>query len=151
MSDELRELYQEVILDHNRRPRNFGVPEGATGSADGYNPLCGDKVSVHVCMEGGVLKALGFQGSGCAISTASASLMTERLKGLNQKDAEAVVQGFLRMVTADASARAEAEGLGKLEALAGVREFPMRIKCATLCWHTLKAALDRKAGAVSTE
>ena len=151
MSDELRDLYQEVILDHNKRPRNFARPADANAQADGFNPLCGDKVTVYLKVEGGVVRDLGFQGAGCAISTASASLMTEQLKGKTLVEAQALFEGFQRMVTSDTAQPPDAEGLGKLEVLAGVREFPMRIKCATLAWHTLKAALEDEREPVSTE
>ena len=148
MSD-LRDLYQEVILDHNRKPRNFGVLPGADRRADGYNPLCGDKVTVSVSLEGERLKEIRFQGSGCAISTAAASLMTEHLKGKTLAEAEAASRGFLDLVTGKADR--EATGLGKLVAFAGVSEFPARVKCATLVWHTLKAALENRPEPVSTE
>ncbi len=146
MSD-LRDLYQEVILDHNRKPRNFGELPGADRKADGYNPLCGDRVTVSVALEGDRLKEIRFQGAGCAISTASASLMTEHLKGKTLAEAEAVSRGFLELVTG----KAAPAGLGKLEAFAGVGEFPARVKCATLVWHTLKAALENRPEPVSTE
>ena len=151
IDDDLRDLYQEVILHHNKRPLNFRKPEGATCHAEGYNPLCGDRVTVYLSVEEGVLKDVAFQGTGCAISTASASLMTERLKGKRREEAEEIFQRFHRMVTSDPGAAPADEGLGKLSAFAGVREFPIRIKCATLAWHTLKAALDRKATVISTE
>ena len=151
MSEDLRDLYQEVILDHNKRPRNFVRPADTNAQADGFNPLCGDKVTVFLKVEGGVVRDLGFQGAGCAISTASASLMTEQLKGKTLPEVQALFEGFQRMVTSDVAAPPGAEGLGKLEVLAGVREFPMRIKCATLAWHTLKAALEDEREPVSTE
>ena len=146
MSD-LRELYQEVIFDHNRQPRNFGRPQGANRSAHGYNPLCGDKVTVYLRVEDGVIRDAAFEGSGCAISTASASLMTEALKGKTEAEAERLFEGFHDMVT---GSEAHA-GLGKLEVLGGVREFPMRVKCATLAWHTLSAALKGGVDPVTTE
>ncbi len=147
---ELRELYQSVILDHNRRPRNFGVPEGANRHAEGKNPLCGDHLSVHVRLEDGVIEDVGFEGQGCAISKASASLMTEALKGRSAADAEKIYQAFHDLVTSDPRSEPRAEGLGKLAVFGGVREFPMRVKCATLCWHTLRSALA-DGGEVSTE
>ena len=151
MMDDLRDLYQEVILDHGRRPRNFSAMAGASSKAEGFNPLCGDKVTVYVKMDGDRIGSLSFQGSGCAISTSSASLMTERLKGMSKPEAEALLGRFQAMVTSDPASPLP-EGLGKLEALGGVREYPMRVKCATLAWHTLKAALVEKPGAtVSTE
>lgn len=146
---DLKELYRDVILDHNKRPRNFGRLDPADAQADGHNPLCGDRLSVFVKMNGDRVEDLKFEGKGCAISTASASLMTEAVKG---KDKAAIGQLFEKVHTLltqqDAAAGAE---LGKLAALQGVREFPSRVKCASLCWHTLNAALDRGARTVSTE
>ncbi len=147
---ELRELYQSVILDHNRRPRNFGVPAGANLRADGNNPLCGDQLSVHVALEDGVVRDVGFEGHGCAISKASASLMTEAVKGLPTAEVERLYQTFHDLVTSDPRGEAAADGLGKLAVFGGVREFPLRVKCATLCWHALRAALG-EGGEVSTE
>ena len=149
MSDNLRELYQETIFDHYRRPRNLGRPEGANREAQGYNPLCGDQVKVYLRVEDGVVKDAGFEGTGCAISTASASLMTESLKGRREEEALSLLQSFHSMVTGAATG----DGLGKLEALAGVREFPERVKCATLAWHTMQSALEQPYGqeAVTTE
>jgi len=147
--NELRDLYQEVILDHNRRPRNFGPLPAANRQAEGYNPLCGDKVTVFLDVEDGRIRDVSFQGSGCAISTASASLMTEALKGRTVEAARELFDGFRELVTTG-----EGEGspeLGKLAVFSGVREFPMRVKCATLVWHTLLAALDEKDQPVSTE
>ena len=140
MSD-LSDLYQEVILDHNRRPRNFRVLERATHHAEGYNPLCGDRLDLFLEIDGDVIADVGFQGSGCAISKASASLMTDSVKGTPIAAARALFERFHRMVTTPPDE--EVEDLGKLSALAGVREFPVRVKCASLAWHTLKAALDR--------
>ena len=149
MTSELRDLYQEVIFDHYRRPRNRGALAGASHEAEGHNPLCGDNVKVHVRVEDGVVRDVTFEGEGCAISTASASLMTESLKGRPIEEIGPLADGFHAMVTGAADApRPE---LGKLEVLAGVREFPARVKCATLAWHTLRAALDRKHGHVTTE
>ncbi|MDH3212669.1 MAG: SUF system NifU family Fe-S cluster assembly protein [Myxococcales bacterium] len=150
MSD-LRELYQSVILDHNKRPRNFREPEGANRSARGDNPLCGDKLIVFLEVDGESVKDAAFLGSGCAISTASASLMTEAIKGKSTAEAEKLFGGFHALVTSDPTAPAETRGLGKLEVFAGVREFPVRVKCATLAWHTMHAALAGGAQAVSTE
>jgi nitrogen fixation protein NifU and related proteins len=144
---ELRELYQEVILDHNRRPRNFGALPSANHQAEGYNPLCGDKVTVFLNLQGDRIQDVAFQGAGCAISTASASLMTEALKGKTAEEARELFQGFQGLVTRGE----DSEDLGKLAVFAGVREFPMRVKCATLAWHTLLAALDEKGQPVSTE
>jgi nitrogen fixation protein NifU and related proteins len=141
--DELRDLYQEFILDHNKKPRNFGVLEGATHQADGHNPLCGDELHVSVLMDGGRVADVRFEGSGCAISTASASLMTESVKGKTKEEAEALFEGFHELLTGDPSRLETAsDSLGKLAVFQGVREFPVRVKCATLSWHTLKAALD---------
>jgi nitrogen fixation NifU-like protein len=147
--NELRDLYQEVILDHNRRPRNFGALPGANRHAEGYNPLCGDKVTVFLDVEDGRIRDVSFQGSGCAISTASASLMTEALKGRTVAAARELFDDFHALVTTG-----EGEGspeLGKLAVFSGVREFPMRVKCATLAWHTLLAALEEKDQPVTTE
>jgi nitrogen fixation NifU-like protein len=150
MKDALRELYQEVILDHSKNPRNFRVPEGAHRQAKGYNPLCGDRITLFVEVEGGVVKNIGFQGAGCAISTASASMMTEALKGKTEAEAEELFDAFHSLVTGK-SAQPDEERLGKLAVFAGVRDYPVRVKCATLAWHTLKAALARQEEAVSTE
>lgn len=141
--NELRDLYQEVIFDHYRKPRNFGRPSVANRIAEGYNPLCGDKVKVYLQVENGVIRDAHFEGTGCAISTASASLMTESLKGKREKEALRLLDDFHRMVTGSTKA-GNLSDLGKLEALAGVREFPQRIKCATLAWHTLQAALENR-------
>jgi nitrogen fixation NifU-like protein len=134
----LRDLYQEVILDHNKRPRNFRVIEPCSHHADGYNPLCGDKVTVYVEVQDGVNKDVAFQGSGCAISTASASLMTEALKGKAVANVEVLFQDFHDVVTGTTESSPK---LGKLAILAGVRDYPSRVKCATLAWHALRAAL----------
>ena len=147
---ELRELYQSMILDHNKKPRNFARPAGANREAHGHNPLCGDKLEVYAELDQGVLRDVGFQGSGCAISRASASLMTEAVKGKTLAEVERLFEGFHRVVTSDARAPVDVSALGKLEVLAGVREFPMRVKCATLAWHTLRAALHGEESA-STE
>jgi nitrogen fixation NifU-like protein len=146
---ELRELYQEVILDHNRHPRNHGRVEGATNEAEGYNPVCGDHVHVTLIEKDGLVEEIRFEGQGCAISTASASLMTEAVKGRTLPEAEAIFREFQEMVTETGEATDHAD-LGDLEILAGVREYPVRIKCATLPWHTLHAALQGK-NEVSTE
>jgi nitrogen fixation NifU-like protein len=138
---DLTDLYQEVILDHNRRPRNFGVLENATHHAEGYNPLCGDRLNLFLKLDGDVITDVKFEGSGCAISKASASLMTDSLKGCNVNAARSLFDRFHRMVTTPPDR--EVEDMGKLSALAGVREFPVRVKCASLAWHTLKAALER--------
>ena len=156
---ELSSLYQEIIIDHCKRPRNFGPPAEGARSARGYNPLCGDEVTVHVELEGDRLRRVRFEGTGCAISTASASLLTEALTGRTVAEAEELFGEVHRMLTGDPSrTRADGEApeeerLGKLAALAGVREYPMRVKCATLAWHTLRSALGQEGGAapVSTE
>ena len=148
MSD-LTDLYQEVILDHNRRPHNFRVIEGAT-KQEGYNPLCGDRLTLYVAMAGGVITDVAFQGSGCAISKASASLMTDALKGKTADEARALFDQFHAMIASDHAG--PTADLGKLSVLAGVREFPTRIKCASLAWHTMKAAVAHHSDApVSTE
>jgi len=141
MSD-LSDLYQEVILDHNKRPRNFRVLEAPSHTAEGYNPLCGDRLSLFLKVEGDVIADVGFQGSGCAISKASASLMTDALKGRPVSEARELFERFHRMVTTPPDQ--PVEDLGKLSVLSGVREFPVRVKCASLAWHTLKAALQRE-------
>lgn len=141
MSD-LMELYQEVILDHNRRPRNFHALPDASHQAEGYNPLCGDRLTLYLRVEGDVISDVGFEGSGCAISKASASLMTDAIKGRTVPDARILFERFHRMVTAPLDQ--QVEDLGKLTALAGVRQFPIRVKCASLAWHTFSAALDRE-------
>jgi nitrogen fixation NifU-like protein len=150
MMDDLRSLYQEVILDHYKRPRHFGVLEEANRRAEGTNPLCGDQITVYARVEGDVIREISFEGMGCAISTASASLMTEALSGKTLEEAEKLHETFHRLLTAG-DELPDLEGLGKLEVLAGVREFPVRIKCATLAWHALRAALEARQVAVSTE
>ena len=139
---ELRELYQSVILDHNRSPRNRRVPEGANRSAEGHNPLCGDHVVVYARVGGDRVEDVGFEGGGCAISTASASLMTEAVRGLSQAEVKQLFESFHAMVTSDPTKEPEIGELGKLAVFSGVREFPLRIKCATLSWHALRAALE---------
>jgi nitrogen fixation protein NifU and related proteins len=148
MSD-LSELYQEVILDHNRRPRNFRALEDASRTQEGYNPLCGDRLTLYVKLEGDRIADVAFQGSGCAISKASASLMTEALKGKTVDEARTLFEKFHDMVTS--APDTVAADLGKLSVLAGVREYPTRIKCASLAWHTMKAAVAGEQGTVSTE
>ncbi len=150
MSD-VRDLYQEVILDHNKSPHNFHKIEGADHSAQGYNPLCGDTVTVYVLMQGDVIKDIAFEGGGCAISKASASIMTTALKGKTQAQDQELFDKFHATVTAATDAAADNSQLGKLAVFAGVREYPARIKCATLAWHTLKEALMGTGKTVSTE
>ena len=149
MSD-LSELYQELILDHNRHPRNFQKPAAANRHADGYNPLCGDRITIYLQVKDGVICDVGFQGVGCAISKASASLMTASVKGKTTAEAARLFAGFHHLVT-EGEAPPDAVELGKLSVFAGVHEFPVRVKCASLAWHTLQAALDAKDGVVSTE
>ncbi len=150
---DLRALYEEVILDHNRNPRNYPKrPEGTSHTAEGHNPLCGDHVAVHLRVEKGVIQDVGFEGDGCAISTASASLMTEALKGKSEADAKALFDRIHdALMTEGANSDEVTESLGKLAVLLGVKEYPMRVKCATLPWHTLQAALKRADEPVTTE
>ncbi len=150
MASDLGDLYQEVILDHNRQPRNFGDLPGATRRAEGFNPLCGDRVTVSLSLEGDILKEIRFQGSGCAISKASASMMTESMKGRTRAQAETLFREFHRLLTEDGGSP-DGAALGKLVVFSGVREFPIRVKCATLAWHTLRAALDNTNGIATTE
>ena len=144
---ELRDLYQEMILDHGKRPRNFRVQGDGAGRAQGHNPLCGDRITVYVTTDGDTIKDVSFQGSGCAISTASASMMTEALRGKTLTDARELFRRFHEVVTSEGD---ESE-IGKLEVFKGVREFPMRVNCATLAWHTLRASLDEDPTEVTTE
>lgn len=148
---ELRDLYQEVILDHRKRPRNFRSMESADFQAEGYNPLCGDQVTVFLKVRDSVIEDVSFQGEGCAISIASASLMTEILKGKTLQEAGNLFSKFHNLMIDEATEGEERLSLGKLEVLAGVREFPMRVKCATLPWHTLHAALENQGQIVTTE
>jgi nitrogen fixation NifU-like protein len=148
MSSSLQDLYQEVILDHNRRPRNFRVIQDGR-HAEGYNPLCGDRLTVYLRVENGRIQDASFQGSGCAISKASASLMTDSVKGKTVEEADALFDRFHQMITR--AADDPVDDLGKLSVLAGVRAFPMRVKCATLAWHAMRAAADARGEVVSTE
>jgi nitrogen fixation protein NifU and related proteins len=145
---DLKELYRDVILDHNRSPRNFGRIEGADGQAEGHNPLCGDRLTLSVRLNGERVEDIRFEGRGCAISTASASLMTEAVKG---KDRAAIRELFAKVHALLTQDTAPDGSLGKLAALSGVREFPARVKCASLCWHTLNAALEHGTATISTE
>ena len=148
---EMRELYQEMILDHHRRPRNSGKLPGANRSAEGFNPLCGDRVTVYLLVEGDRIQDISFEGSGCAICIASCSLMTEALKGRTVAEAEALFGRFHDLLTNDAAVLDE-EALGKLAVFEGVREFPVRVKCATLPWHAFRAAVQQTVNqSVSTE
>jgi nitrogen fixation protein NifU and related proteins len=148
---ELRDLYQEVILDHGRRPRNHRCIEDADLSAEGHNPLCGDRLTLYLKMDGDSVADVSFEGSGCAISTASASMLTGIIRGKSESEARALLAAFVKMATADPDSEADDSMLGKLAVFAGVREFPMRVKCATLSWHTLESALDRSKKAAVTE
>ncbi|HEX4441297.1 MAG TPA: SUF system NifU family Fe-S cluster assembly protein [Thermoanaerobaculia bacterium] len=149
---ELRDLYQEVILDHSKRPRNFRSMPEAERRAEGYNPLCGDRETVFVDMDGDVVRDVSFQGAGCAISTASASMMTESVKGRTRAEAESLFERFHDLIVGKGGESPdESSKLGKLAVFSGVREYPVRVKCATLPWHTLKAALAQNGATVSTE
>ncbi|PYX07330.1 MAG: SUF system NifU family Fe-S cluster assembly protein [Acidobacteria bacterium] len=147
---DLRELYQEVILEHSKAPRNYRELAAANHSAEGYNPLCGDHFTVYLNLEGDSIRDISFQGSGCAISKASASMMTQTLKGKSRADAEKLFEAFRKLVTTG-QANGDQPQLGKLAVFSGVSEFPVRVKCATLAWHTLQAALEGKQDTVSTE
>ena len=147
---ELRDLYQDVILEHSKAPRNFRELPAANHKAEGFNPLCGDRFTIYVTTEGDAICDITFQGSGCAISKASASMMTQSLKGKNKAEAAKIFERFHKLVTGKESSNGEAE-LGKLTVFSGVSEFPVRVKCATLAWHTLQAALEDKQEPVSTE
>ncbi len=148
---DLGDLYQQVIIDHTKSPRNFGKLEPCSHDAEGYNPLCGDQLHVYLQIDDDMIKEVKFEGQGCSISTASASLMTEKLKGKSVREFEHLFEAFHEMATADMSEKPDEETLGKLAVLAGVKEFPSRIKCATLCWHTLKSAIEHSDKAAKTE
>ena len=148
---ELSDLYQQVIIDHNRRPRNYGKLEGANRQAEGFNPICGDHLTLYLRMNGDVIDDLRFEGEGCAISKASASLMTEGLKGKTTAEAEALFERMHELLTGQSDVEAQAEELGKLAVFSGVREFPARVKCASLSWHALHSALEGDESPVSTE
>jgi nitrogen fixation NifU-like protein len=150
MSSDLQDLYQEVVLDHGKRPRNFREVEGANHRAQGHNPLCGDQLSVSIKVEDGVIRDIGFQGQGCAISRASASLMTGAVKDRTREEAEQLFELVHKLVT-EGPDGVDTEALGKLAVLSGVSEFPARVKCASLAWHTLRAALRGEADPISTE
>ena len=141
---ELSELYQQVILDHNKKPRNFRKLESANHSAEGYNPLCGDHVTVYLQLENEAVKDVSFEGSGCAISKAAASMMTQAVKGKTKPQVEQLFQEFHTMVTGDPDEEIRPDQLGNLKIFAGVREFPVRVKCASLSWHTMHAALNNQ-------
>lgn len=148
---DLRDLYQEVILDHSRNPRNFRKLENANKMAEGFNPLCGDQIVIYVKLENQVIEEICFQGSGCAIAKASASLMTDVLKHRTIEEAETFFTMFHQMITGSEEFELDHKSLGKLIAFVGVKEYPVRVKCATLAWHTFRAALQSKKGRVSTE
>lgn len=149
MTGELRQLYEELILDHNRRPRHYKkIPPGTNRQARGYNPLCGDEITLYLTVEDGVIRDVGFDGKGCAISTASASLMTEGLVGKTEAEAEAMFQGVHHLLAEQGTPSTD---LGKLAVLGGVRDYPARVKCATLAWHTLRSALKNEPQTVTTE
>ena len=151
VSQELRELYQELILEHSKKPRNFHVLEHANHSAEGFNPLCGDKIKLYLEIEGDRIKDISFQGSGCAISKASTSMMTTSVKGKTAAEARELFGEFHKMIAGESSARFDQTKLGKLSVFSGVSEFPVRVKCATLAWHTLRAGLESDGEVVSTE
>jgi nitrogen fixation protein NifU and related proteins len=147
---ELRDLYQEVILEHSKAPRNYRQPAATNQKAEGFNPLCGDRFTVYLDVEGDSIRDIGFQGSGCAISKASASMMTQAVKGKSKAEAQKLFETFHKLVTTGES-NGNREELGKLAVFSGVSEFPVRVKCATLAWHTLHAALEGKQDTISTE
>lgn len=153
MNSELRDLYQDIILDHNKNPKNFRRMENATLQAEGHNPLCGDKLELFLRVENEIIVDVSFEGEGCAISKASASLMTTFLNGKSLSEAMAVFDGFQKLVTVENEGDADFESMGKLAVFAGVREYPSRIKCAILAWHTFKSALDSggNESTISTE
>jgi nitrogen fixation protein NifU and related proteins len=151
VNSELGELYQEIILEHSKAPRNYRKPATANREAEGFNPLCGDRCTVYLDVEDGAIKDIGFHGSGCAISRASASMMTQSLKGKSKAEAAELFDRFHRLVTGDKDAVSNASEMGKLAVFAGVSKFPARVKCATLAWHTLQSALEGKHEPVSTE
>jgi nitrogen fixation protein NifU and related proteins len=148
---ELGDLYQEVIIDHSKRPRNFATLEGANRTVEAYNPLCGDQITLYLKMEGEVIVDISFQGQGCAISKASTSLMTQAVKGTSEGHAREVFAEVHRLLTDGPGAEIDPALLGKLEVLSGVHEFPARVKCASLGWHALESALDQRDDVVSTE
>lgn len=149
MNDALRDLYREVILDHSRRPRNFGAMDAANRQSDGFNPLCGDRLRLFLLVEDGAVRQASFVGDGCAISTASASLLTEAARGLPEEEVLRLVENFRGMVSGEGEP--DGESLGKLTVFAGVRDYPTRVKCATLAWHTLRAAIEQSGETVKTE
>lgn len=151
MNEQLSDLYQELVLEHKRKPHNFRKMGTADKKIEGYNPLCGDRITLYVKLDGDKITDVAFQGAGCAISTASASMMTDAVKGKKPEEAEALFETFHNMVTSEPGSPVNADDLGDLEILAHVREFPNRVKCASLSWHALKAALKGRQASVSTE
>ncbi len=151
MTSDLEDLYQDLILDHKKRPRNFRQIDDPSAKAEGFNRICGDHLTVYVNVDDGRVRDVAFKGDGCAISTASASLMTEAVKGKTLEEAHDIFERFHRMVTSDPTQEVAEDSLGKLAALGGVRKYPVRVKCATLAWHTLEAALKKQQDIVSTE
>ena len=151
ISSELRELYQELILEHSKKPRNFHALEHANHTAEGFNPLCGDKIKLYLEIKDNQIKDVGFQGSGCAISKASASMMTASVKGKTTREAKELFDEFHEMLSGEASTKLNQTRLGKLSVFSGVSEFPVRVKCATLAWHTLRAGLEANGKTVCTE
>ncbi len=147
----LRKMYEQVILDHNKAPRNYGPMEGADAHAEGYNPLCGDQFTVYLKMDGDRITEVSFEGAGCAISKSSASIMTTLIEGKTRAEAGALFEHFKEMVTSEPDTPLDEEALGKLKVFSGVRQFPIRVKCATLPWHTVLSALEGKEETVSTE
>lgn len=148
---ELRDLYQEIILDHSKSPKNFHVLKTADRKAEGYNPLCGDRITLYLNLEKGTIQDVGFEGSGCAISKASASMMTQGIKGKTVNEAETLFENFHKMLAGKPGTVFDLDKLGKLAIFSGVSEFPVRVKCATLAWHTLRSALENDRGMVTTE
>lgn len=148
---DLQDLYQEIIVDHSKRPRNFGALEGANRHAEGDNPLCGDQIEVHLIVDGDTVRDVRFEGRGCAISTASASVMTDTIKGKPISEVKALFDQFHRLVTGEEDPGSDVLEIDRLGAFAGVRDYPMRVKCATLCWHTMNAALEGRDAPISTE
>jgi len=148
--DELRELYQQIILDHNKSPKNYGKIVNCSHASEGYNPLCGDRIKIYAQVEDGIIKDIKFEGEGCAIAKASGSIMTALLKGKTIEEAEKLFKAFQDLITSEVDSEVDLEKLGKLAVFA-VREFPTRVKCAGLAWHTVKAAMDKKDEVITTE
>lgn len=149
--DDLRELYQQIILDHNKSPKNYGKIVNCSHASEGYNPFCGDHIKIYAQVKDGIIKDIKFEGEGCAIAKASGSIMTALLKGKTIEEAEKLFKAFQDLITSDVDSEVDLEHLGKLAVFAGVREFPTRVKCAGLAWHTVKAAIDKKDEVVTTE